>query len=169
MEDALDTALRGFCFGVTETKAFTGAAILWDNFMWVFKVLYSPKLFWPRWKTRVFVMTEPWCNLLYQYQRKNIHGLCKKNKLGASFGVVVVVVLFFGRFSNWCYYMLLSQVLWSTSHFNSGIKQSLLLEEGSLVDWRVSLQHGVKNHLGVTLFRQHLLAFLALCKKINET
>ena len=94
MEDALDTALRGFCFGVTETKAFTGAAILWDNFMWVFKVLYSPKLFWPRWKTRVFVMTEPWCNLLYQYQRKNIHGLCKKNKLGASFGVVVVVVLF---------------------------------------------------------------------------
>ena len=88
MEDARDTALRGFCFGVTDTKALTGAAMLWDNFMWVFKVLYSPKLLWPSrlkfpdpWsppKKGVFVMTEAWCNLLYQYQSQHSWTLRKK-------------------------------------------------------------------------------------------
>ena len=166
MEDALDTALRGFCFGVTETKAFTGAAILWDNFMWVFKVLYSPKLFWPRWKNTSICDDRALVQPAVSVPKEKHSWTLQKKQVGCIIWGRSRSGAFFGRFSNWCYYMLLSQVQWSTSHFNSGIKQSLLLEEGSLVDWRVSLQHGVKNHLGVTLFRQHLLA---LCKKGNIT
>lgn len=94
--------------------------------MWVFKVLYNPKLFWPRWKNTRICDDRALVQPAVSVPKEKHSWTLQKKQVGCSIWGRSRSGVFFLEGSQtdviWCYYMLLSQALWSTSHFNSGIK-----------------------------------------------